>query len=56
MGKIKAQENRNYLANKKKLIQVCHCKTVSTDDVLAATLKLNAGTSSVRIVKLSVLQ
>ena len=55
MGKIKAQENRNYLA-KKIIIQVCHCKTVSTDNVLAATLKLNAGTSSVRIVKLSVLQ
>ena len=34
---------------------ICHCKTVSTDDV-PKTLKLNAGTSIVRIVKLSVLQ
>ena len=41
--KVKAQENGNYLANKK---LICHCKTVSSDDV-PATLKFKAGTNNI---------
>ena len=68
MDKVKAQENGNcafclkqeirYIKYTTKYLTskvICHCKTVSTDDV-PKTLKLNAGTSSIRIVKLSVLQ
>ena len=43
MDIVKAQGNGNYLANKK---LICHCKTVSSDDV-SAKLKFNAGTNNI---------